>query len=185
MISLAKPYASTLAAVLLLAAVNWAAAQQAPAAPNLGGTPQQTSATYEDWILRCESRPGPPVAKVCEMVQFTQIKGQQGVLTQIIVGKPVRGQPIRLAIQVPTSSWLPTGVKLVTGDRDPGVQAEFKWCIPNGCIAHTEIKDDTVRKFRAAAEGGKLLFKDANQRDIALPVSFKGFGAAYDALAKE
>jgi invasion protein IalB len=119
------------------------------------------------------------------MVQFTQIKGQQGVLTQIILGKPVRGQPTRLAIQVPTSSWLPTGVKLVTGDKDPGVHAEFKWCVPNGCIAQTDIKEDSVRKFRTAAEGGKLLFKDASQRDIALPVSFKGFGAAYDALAKE
>ena len=29
------------------------------------------------------------------------------------------------------------------------------------------------------------MFKDANQRDVALPVSFKGFGIAYDALTKE
>jgi invasion protein IalB len=29
------------------------------------------------------------------------------------------------------------------------------------------------------------VFKDANQRDIALPVSLKGFVAAYDALLNE
>ena len=32
---------------------------------------------------------------------------------------------------------------------------------------------------------GKLLFKEASQRDATLPVSFKGFAAAFDAMAKE
>jgi invasion protein IalB len=175
-----------LAGVLLATQVGHAAAQQAaPPAPSPAPTPQQTAATYEDWIVRCESRPGPPIQKACEMVQFTQLKGREGVLTQILIGKPVRGQPIKLVIQVPTSSWLPTGVKLLSSEKDPGVLAEFKWCVPNGCIAQVDVKDDTIRKFRTTTEAGKLQFKDSAQRDIALPVSFKGFSAAYDALAKE
>jgi invasion protein IalB len=119
------------------------------------------------------------------MVQFTQLKGQQGVLTQIAIAHPVKGQPIRIVIQVPISMWLPTGVKLALNDKDPGIHAEFKWCVPAACFAIVEVKDDVLKKWRTAGEPGKLLFKDGNQRDIALPMSFKGFATAYDALAKE
>lgn len=188
------PFARLLACALLVGSAGHAAAQKKaappatpPAAPATGqeAPPQQTSATYEDWIVRCETRPGPPVQKACEMVQFTQLKGQQGVLTQIAIGQPVKGQPIRVAMQVPISMWLPTGVKLVMNDKDEGTLAEFKWCVPTACFGIVEIKDDVLNKWRSASEPGKLLFKDGNQRDIALPVSFKGFATAYDALAKQ
>jgi invasion protein IalB len=160
------------------------ATPQAPASAVPQG-PQQTSSTYEDWIVRCQTQPGPPLQKACEMVQFTQVKGQDGVLTQIAIGRPVKAQPIHIAIQVPISVWLPTGVKLVSGENDEGILATFKWCVPQACFGLTDITADVVRKWRDAGEGGKMLFKDSNQRDVALPVSWKGFGAAYDALAKE
>ena len=127
------PLGRVVACVLL--AAGPAAAQQAP--PPAGPpavSPQQTSATYDDWIVRCESRPGPPVQKACEMVQFTQLKGQAGVLTQIGIGKPVKGQPVRVAIQVPTSVWLPTGVRLQTSDKDEGILAAFKYCVATACF---------------------------------------------------
>ena len=167
------------ACALLLGGAGSVAAQ--PAAP----TPQQTTATYDDWIVRCETLPGPPPQKTCEMVQFTQVKGQPGVLTQIAIGRPVKGQPIKLVIQVPISVWLPAGVKLVPGAKDAGVTATFKRCVPTACFADVGVRDDTIRKFRSTTEAGKLQFKDANQKDVALPVSFKGFGPAYDALLKE
>lgn len=167
--------------------LSWPAAaqQQKPATSPFPAPPQQTSATYEDWIVRCEVRPGPPRQKACEMVQFTQLKGQNTVLTQIVIGHPPKGQPIPMVIQVPIGAWLPFGVKLSAGGKDDGVHGEFKICAPNACIARLEIKDDTVRKYRSATEQGMLQFKDSNQRDVALPVSFKGFNTAYEALLKE
>src|SRR6185436_2838549 len=51
-----------------LAAAQPAASQTS----NQDGAPQQTTATYEDWLLRCETKPGPPPQTVCEIVQFTQ-----------------------------------------------------------------------------------------------------------------
>jgi invasion protein IalB len=177
-----RPIARILACALLAVVSGRAAAQSpAPAQP----APQQTTATYEDWIVRCETRQGPPSHKNCEMVQFTQVKGQSGVLTQIAIGQPVKGQAIKLVIQVPISVWLPTGVKLLNGGKDTAIVANYRWCIPTACMAFVEIKDDTIRKFKAATAPGKLEFKDANQKDIALPVSFRGFSAAYDALSKE
>ena len=39
--------------------------------------------------------------------------------------------------------------------------------------------------MRALTVQGRFEFKDAAQRNVAIPVSFKGFGQAYDALSKE
>jgi invasion protein IalB len=162
------------------------AVAQAPAPPPAQSAPQQTTATYEDWIVRCETQPGPPPQKFCEMVQFTQMKGQGGgVISQIAIGRPVKGQPVKLVIQLPIGVWLPTGIKLAVGAKDPGLLTTFKRCIPAACFADAEIKDDTIRKFRTATEAGQIQFKDGNQKDGTLPVSFKGFGTAFDALAKE
>jgi invasion protein IalB len=147
--------------------------------------PQQTTATYEDWIVRCETAPGPPPHKTCEMVQFTQMKGQQGVISQLAIGRPVKGQPIKIVIQVPIGVWLPAGVTLVADAKDTGVAAAFKRCVTVGCFAEADIKDDSIKKFRTASDSGQIHFKDANQKDVSLPVSFKGFGTAYDALSKE
>jgi invasion protein IalB len=159
---------------------------QAPTPPAAQSAPQQTTATYEDWIVRCETQPGPPPQKFCEMVQFTQMKGQGGgVISQIAIGRPVKGQPVKLVIQLPIGVWLPTGIKLTVGAKDPGLLTTFKRCIPAACFAEAEVKDDTIRKFRTATEAGQIQFKDGNQKDGSLPVSFKGFGTAFDALAKE
>jgi invasion protein IalB len=179
MTALKRLVRSMLALAMLAGEIAPAPAQ--PAAP----TPQQTTATYEDWVVRCETRSGPPPQKTCEMVQFTQVQGQAGVLTSIAIGRPVKGQPLKVVVQVPIGVWLPAGVQLTAGGKDAGLPATFKRCVPASCFADTEIKDEIIRKFRSATDSGKLQFKDANQKDVTLPVSFKGFGAAFDALAKE
>jgi invasion protein IalB len=178
---LAQCTRSALAGALLAGTTGLALAQ--PAAPP--APPQQTTATYEDWVVRCETRPGPPPQKTCEMAQFTQAQGQTGLLTSIAIGRPAKQQPLKMVVQVPITVWLPAGVQVTAGGKDTGVPATYKRCFPAYCFADTEIRDDVIRRFRTATENGKLLFKDANQKDVALPVSFKGFGTAFDALARE
>src|ERR1044071_6489993 len=156
-----------------------------PAPPGGASPPQQTTATYEDWIVRCETHAGPPQQKNCEMVQFTQMKGGGGVISQVAIGRPVKGQPVKLVIQLPIGVWLPTGIKLIVGAKDPGLLTTFKRCLPQACFTDAEINADMIRKFRTATEPGQIQFKDGNQKDASLPVSFKGFGTAYDALQKE
>ena len=58
-------------------------------------------------------------------------------------------------------------------------------CCLAGCFADFDIKDETIKKFRTMAEPGQIQFKDGTTKDISLPLSFKGFGAAFDALSKE
>ena len=145
-----------------------------------GQVPQLTTATYDDWTMRCEMH---DTVKTCEIEQTSQIQGQP--VSQIALGRPSRGAPFRIVFQVPINVWLPAGVTLVLDDKDPGISATFKRCVGNGCYADSELNDDMVRKLRARTANGKFLFKDAAQRDVTIPVSFKGFGPAFDAMSKD
>ena len=167
-------------AALLVPAATAVAQHAAPTTP-----PQQTTATYEDWIVRCETLPGPPPSRNCEMVQFTQAKGGGGVISQVAIGRPAKNQPTKLVVQLPIGIWLPTGVKLVAGAKDAGLVAVFKRCVPAACFADVDISNEALRRYRAVTEPGQIQFKDGAQKDATLPVSFKGFGTAYDALLKE
>jgi len=147
-------------------------------------TPQRTTATYEDWTLRCETQ-GTPAVRSCEIVQAVNMQGQPNPITQIAVGRAAKGDPLKAVFQVPINVWLPSGVKLVYDEKEPGFAATFKRCVPSACLSDIELKDDMIKKLRARAENGRLEFKDAAQRDVAIPVSFKGFGQALDAMPKE
>ncbi len=181
---------ATVAGALLAGFVGVAAAQQPappaqsappPAQPN----PQRTTATYDDWLVRCEIQPGPPQQKICDMAQMAQMQGQANPVSRVGIPKPAKGEAVKLIIQLPVNVWLPTGVKLQADDKDPGVVVPFKRCVPAGCFAELDLKDDLMKKFRAAAQPWKMHFKDAAERDAAIPLSLKGFGQAYDALLKQ
>ena len=157
----------------------------AVAASAYAQAPQRTTATYEDWTVRCETPPANPAQKVCEMVQTTQMQGQAAPVTQIAIGRAAKTDPLRLVIGVPVNVWLATQVKLVYDDKQPGLTTPFTRCVPQGCFVDTTLSDDMIKRLRARTEPGRLEFKDSTQRDVAVPVSFKGFGQAFDALMKE
>jgi invasion protein IalB len=147
--------------------------------------PQRTTATYEDWVVECQTQTGSPPKKVCEMAQVTQVQGRNIPFSRIAIAHPVKAQPVKLLVQVPVNASFQTNVRIQAGDSDPGVAAPFARCVPAGCFADFDIKDETVKRLRAASGGGKLSFVDAGGQNIVIPLSFKGFGAALDALVKE
>ena len=144
-------------------------------------TPQRTTATYDDWVVRCEMG---GVAKICEMTQSTQVKGQPEPITLIAIGRQAKNGPVKIVFKIPVNVWLPAGAKLTTDDNKDDVAAGFSRCTPAGCFAETDIKDSLVKKLRGLTTNGKLQFKDAGEHDVAVPVSFKGFGDAFDAMQK-
>jgi invasion protein IalB len=156
--------------------------QEQPAASE---APQRTTATYDDWVVQCETPPGSPPQKVCEMAQVTQLQGKNLPFSRIGIPRPVKGQPVKLIVQVPVNVSVLTNVRIRTDDSDPGVAAPFARCLPSGCFAEFEVKDDTLKKFRAGSGAGKLSFADAGGHEVVVPLSFKGFVQAYDALLKE
>jgi invasion protein IalB len=149
--------------------------------------PQRTTATYEDWIVQCETQNGPPAQKQCDMSQITQVQvqGKSQPFSRVAIPHPAKGQPVKLIVQLPVNASFAANVKIQTSDSDPGLAAPFARCVPNGCFADFEIKDDAMKKFRAATGSGKLSFADSGARDVTIPISFKGFSQAYEALLKE
>jgi invasion protein IalB len=93
--------------------------------------------------------------------------------------------PIKLVVQVPVNVALHGNVRIQASDADPGLAVLFDRCIQVGCFAEFELRDDELRKFRTATGAGKLTFTAANNQTVAIPVSFKGSGPAFDALTKE
>lgn len=161
------------------------AKQMAQAQPSAGDAPQRTTATYGDWIVQCETTAKPSAKKICDMAQTTQVQGRNVPFSRVAVAHPVKGQPVKLVVQVPINVSFAKPVVIRTADTDPGVSAPFARCIPNGCFAEFDLKDDLLRKLRAASGTGKLSFPEASGQEVSVPLSFKGFDQAFEALARE
>jgi invasion protein IalB len=163
------------------------AAPAAPAEPAQSETPQRTTATYANWVLTCDTKPGPPPQKVCQIVQMVQAQAQGRTVpfSTIAVMHPVKGQPTKLMMQVPPNITISTNVRIQTADADPGVAAPFARCAPGGCLVDFELKDDVLKRFRTASGNGKITYADVTGHEVVVPLSFSGFDQAFDALAKE
>jgi invasion protein IalB len=143
------------AGALLGAFIGETAAQPAapPATqPAQPPNPQRTTATYDDWVVRCEVHPGPPQRKLCDIAQMAQVQGQANPISRVGIPKPAKGEAIKLVIQLPVNVSVPGGVKIQADEKDPGPVAPFKRCVPAGCFAEVDLKDDTMKKFRAGAQ---------------------------------
>jgi invasion protein IalB len=161
---------------------------QVPVAqPSASSAPQRTTATYDDWIVQCETQAGSPPRKLCEMTQLTQlqVQGKTQPFSRIVVPQPVKGMPSGLVVQVPVNVAFVTKVKIQTSDSDQGIEVPFARCVPDGCFAEFSVAGDGLARLRMASTGGKLSFADSTGRTISIPLSFNGFGKAYDALIKE
>lgn len=143
--------------------------------------PGATTATYQDWMLRCVAPADAP--RVCEVVQTLQAQGQ-GVVASVAVGRvDPKAQPT-LVIQVPAGVWLPSGVKVQLDEKSKPLQLEFKKCL-QACFAELSLDPATLAQLRAASEPGKFTFENGNRQQVSLPLSFKGFTAAFDASLKQ
>ncbi len=164
-----------------------APAKPAPSAPaasaSVSAVPQQTTASFGDWTLRC-AHPS-DAAELCEVVQ--SISNQERPVAQIALGRPAKGQQLHLTILVPTNISL-TGnpVLSTTHEGDPPV-LDMTWrrCLPGGCFADASLSDAILQRLRTSTEPARVTFPDAAGRNMILPFSPRGLPQALDALAKE
>jgi invasion protein IalB len=119
------------------------------------------------------------------MVQAVTSQGQASPVTQIAIGRAAKNEPVKMVFQLPINIWIPAGLTMVYDGKETGVPATFRSCVPAGCFADLDLKDDMLKKLRSRTLPGRFEFKDAAQRNVVIPISFKGFGLAFDALSKE
>ncbi len=147
---------------------------------------QSTTATYSDWVLQCVNDATTPPKKTCDISQVTQVQGKNITFSRIGIEGPVKSRPIKLIVQFPVNVSLRGPVEVQLPDAaSPALSAPFDRCVPAGCFAELELKDDVLKKFNGTEGTGKVTFKDSSGHDTTVPLSFKGFHAAFDALAKE
>jgi invasion protein IalB len=151
----------------------------------LSEAPQRTTATYDDWVMQCETQVGSPPQRMCQIIQQTLVQGKNAPFSLVIIPHPTRGQPVKLVIEVPVNVSFASNVHIRSDDSDTGLSAPFVRCLAAGCFAEFDLKDDVLKKYRAASSVGKLSFADASGREVDVPLSLKGFAQAYDALSRE
>jgi len=163
------------------------AAQPAP----VDSEPQNTSATFGDWVERCQKLPpGAEVARACEVAQSIQGQGQGqsqgGTVAEIALGRLKKGDALHLTVVLPVNVTFPSAPRIsVDGDEQSSMDLTWRRCVPGGCFADAVFKDETLKRWKTAAATGKIVTKDSGDRDIAIAVSFRGLAQALDALAKE
>lgn len=159
----------------------------APAASSVPAEPSTTSASFGDWVMRCQ-RAGSaekPV-RVCEVAQSVQVQGQAQPIAQIAVGRLGAGQPLQITALLPPNIAFPSSVRVLMDEKDAtGIELSWRRCLPGACVAEAVVKEDHLRNWRGAAEPGRISFRNAAGQEIAIPLSFRGLAQALDALAKE
>jgi invasion protein IalB len=160
------------------------AAAPAESAP-VSSVPQMTTATFGDWVMRC-SRIDNGSTTSCEVAQTLQVQGQ-GPIAEIAFGRPPgkdASAGMRVVVVLPNNVTFAGSVQISIDEKDKPVELTYRRCLPAGCFADTDAKDDILAKWRTQAGRGRLAFKDGASRDIVLPFSFRGLAQALDAMAK-
>lgn len=158
-----------------------------PAAAAVSPEPSSTTASFGDWTLRCQRvADAGKTVRICEVAQVLQAQGQQAPIAQVALGRLANGEPVRVTAVMPVSVSFPSSVQITMGEKDAKpVELPWRRCLPTGCFAETAPGDDVLKQWRKASEPGRILFRDAAGRDLALPLSARGLDQALDALAKE
>jgi invasion protein IalB len=169
------------------AVVPPARAQQRPATPPPAAastTPERTSATYGDWVMRCEARAAPATGRGCDLLQSLQNQSGQPV-AQFVLGRLQRDDPTRLVLLIPPSITVAVPIRLNLADGSQPIQITLKTCGPRGCIADTELSTAVLTRLRTREAQGRLEYRDALNAEMALPFSTRGLGQALEALGRE
>jgi invasion protein IalB len=171
------------AASALLGSDGWAQAPSPTATPSssrpslpVSDEPAATTATFGDWVMRCQrTGDGDKAVKTCEAAESIQVQGQTGPIAQIGIGRLAAGEPLRITVILPPNIILPSNVHVATDEKDdPGIELAWRRCLPGGCIAEAKLDSETIKSWRTRGEPGKLSYKDATGRVLAISFSFRG-----------
>ncbi|KQQ26400.1 invasion protein [Methylobacterium sp. Leaf123] len=165
------------------------ASSAAPAAPPVPSEPGVTTASYGDWVLRCQ-RVGTAEkpARLCEVSQAMQVQGQAAPIDQVAIRRLPGETELRVTALLPVAVSFPSTVRIGLEEKDakgPVLDLAWQRCLSGGCLADGAGEGGGLKRWREAEAPGRLMFKDAGGQEVAIPLSFRGLAPALDALAKE
>ena len=179
-----KPFSAPLATKPATTAKPTSAAKTAAQAPPVSNEPESTTANFGDWTLRCSfvENAGQRV-RLCEVIQSLTLQGQTSPFLQIALGRVSPKEPTKLTVVVPNNISFPSVVRFSIDDKDTSpIDLAWRRCLPGGCYADADLKDEQIDRWKQQSEKGQLQFEDAAGRKVTLPFSFRGLSQSIDAL---
>jgi invasion protein IalB len=176
---------------IMVGALLWSATAAGQTAPKASGqaapAPDRTTASFGDWVLRCDRRSDvTPAQRFCEVGQTIQRPGDSGPQAQVGLGKIQPTDPIRITVLLPINVSLQPAVKIITdGPEAQTIELAWQRCLPTGCFTNAVLSDEVLKKLRVQKDGGRLDYRDGGNREVNLPISFRGFGEAWEAFLRE
>ncbi|HWK42690.1 MAG TPA: invasion associated locus B family protein [Croceibacterium sp.] len=135
--------------------------------------------TFEDWQTVCAVRDG---KRLCAVIQERAASQAGSDLTQRIFAIELKpeGDGAAGTLILPFGLDLTQGVTLVLGEGQAGPAQPFRTCLPSGCIVSLQFGPEALVRLRTAGTLELRVTALADDAQKTLPVSLKGFGAAFD-----
>lgn len=160
-----------------------AAPAQAPALPG-GNTavprPDRTTASYGDWVLRCElSNAG---ERGCEVAQTIQ-DGRGQILALLTARRGTPEGQIVFTAQVGINIAVTDPARLLIEDQ-AALSLAFRRCVQRGCFAEAQLSENEARTLARRNDAAKLDYRDADGTPVSIPVSLRGLAPSLEALKR-
>jgi invasion protein IalB len=150
----------------------------------ISSDPQMTTATYGDWVERCQRLDASgEQRRICEVAQTVAAAGQSGPLAEIAIGRPNKGAPLRLTLVLPLNVGFPSAPKITAEGGDP-LELSWRRCVPAGCFADSVFDAGALRVFRDA-KTATVESRAAGGGYFHFAISLRGLPQALDALIRE
>jgi invasion protein IalB len=136
-------------------------------------------------MMRCEGAVA-PARQTCEVAQVITLQSQASPIAQVAIGRQAPNESKRLTLVLPPNIAILTKPQ-VSIAKAGATPTDLIWqrCTPGACFASTPLSEEAIGTFGAQTEPARIVFKDAADREVALPLSFRGLAQALAALAKE
>jgi len=141
----------------------------------------QVRERHQDWTVICD-KPEGAAAERCSIVQALNQRESQKQVLRIEIGYLGESTQLIGIVTVPLGVALPAGLKMRI-DEGKELPYQFGQCLPNGCIVGIQVSAELLAQLKAGTKAA-VTFQDGMQRPITLPVSLKGFTAAYKVIKK-
>ena len=172
------------ALVLIAGLLTPVLAQAANPSPDESAAPHITSKAFGSWTLHCQpahEEGAEPLCAVAETVQTASNK----VIAVISIGRRHPGDPVNIVVSLPANVSFPNSVHIRTDKDDKwGLELQWQRCIPGACIAGGELNPAAIAHWSSLQTDGNIVFQDAAGDEVAVPMSLRGFGDAYNAFNK-
>ena len=141
--------------------------------------PEQTTATYGEWTVRCVAHEELPP---CDMIQVAVEHTSGREVLRLSLAHLGEGSRIGVQAWVPLGVWVSAGVQLHVDGEEVALEGfGFTRCEGSGCFIESVVKESNLTPFKHGKEGGLVVLNSAGApRGVRL--GFLGFTAALEAM---